>query len=552
MAIKTAREPKRVAELLARPWEAISARLSGLLNQERWTLLITTIALVLANLVILGLILQGQENRAIAFAVLVMIIPIALLVPEISVVVFICLGAGLFGNAFYFAVGPGGGTGIRVLTLLLLAILSVRAIYEYLQTPKSERPRLFNWIILGILMYWVYHMAHVIYIYLFQYHQLPPGSEEVALGFYRAGLFRYLDYHMFWIGILPLIVLLRDYQRAKRVFVLLGFVMMVGAGSILWEYFAPLPIFFKILFQLQAAGIDASTGDYRIRDPAALYLFMIGFFFALYSLGYLRGWRNNAIVLAFIAATAYAILITQNRILWGGILLVLPIATLWKPPHALMRQLAIVSIAGLFLLAGLLSPRINQIATRIYQTTTERWSRNYAFGGDPRLDPSFQAREREREAWEWSMRNRTTFQTLFGSGLESTYGRYISLHELGLQNPRFRNIYIEKAHMHFAWLKRLTDIGIIGTALLALTLIIFFVRSLVVFYQVRDSMARAMIVGVVGATVGVLAYDSLHTLLHRSEALPVILMWSLVEIIPHWKRTGQIDNEPDPQESPTA
>ncbi len=516
------------------------------MNQERWTLLLTVLAIVVANLAILGFLVQGQDNRAIAFVILALIAPLALLIPELSIVVFVSAGAGLFVNAFYFAAGPGGGTGERTLTLLFLGILSTRAIYEYLRTPKAQRPRLWTWITAFLLIYWAYHMVHVGYIYIFQYDTIPPDSREAALGIYRPGIFRYLDYHMFWIGILPIIILLSDFNRAKRTLVGLGMVMVIGIGSILWEYFAPLPDFFKILFQLQAAGEGAE--GYRVRDPAPLYLFMMGFFFALYAIGYVRGWKN-ALLIAFIGAATFAILITKNRILWGGILLMLPIALFWKPPQILLRQAVVAGIVALLMLAGMLEPRFNTIATRVYTETMERWSRNYAYGGDPRLDPSFQAREREREAWEWSMQNRTTAQLLFGTGLETPYGRYVSLYDTGFINPRFRNIYIEKVHMHFAWLKRITNVGIIGTVLLALALIVFFIRSAVVFYQVKDPLMRALIVGVVGATIGVLSYDSLHMLLHRSEALPVILMWAVVELIPHWKRTGQIDNKAQPAES---
>ncbi len=551
MALRTAREARGgVIDWVFRPLEglsAITARLSGAMNQERWTLLLTVLAIIVANLAILGFLVQGQENRAIAFVILALLVPLTILIPELSIVIFISLGAGLFGNVFYFALGEGGATGIRVLTLLFLGIVSARAVYEYLKTPKTRRPRLWTWITAAIMLYWFYHIAHVAYIYLFAYDVVPPDSTTAVLGVYRPGVFRYFDYHMLWIGILPLLILLMDFKRAKRVLTILGAIMLVGVLSILWEYFSPLPYFLKVMFQLRAVGVDAE-GAYRIRDPASLYLFMIGFFFSLYALGYVSGWKNILLV-AYIGAATFAILVTKNRILWGGILLMLPVALFWKSPQTLLRQAAVAGAIALLILAGMLEPRFNRIVTQIYTETMERWSRNYAYGGDPRLDPSYQAREREREAWEWSMQNRTTAQLLFGSGLESTYGRYVSLYEAGFANPRFHKIYIEKVHMHFAWLKRITNVGIIGTVLLALAFVVFFIRSAVVFYQVEDPLLRALIVGVVGATIGVLSYDSLHMLLHRSEALPVILMWAVVELIPHWKRTGQIDNEVQPAES---
>ncbi len=55
------------------------------MNQERWTLFLTVLAIVVANLAILGFLVQGQDNRAIAFVILTLIAPLALLMSDISV-----------------------------------------------------------------------------------------------------------------------------------------------------------------------------------------------------------------------------------------------------------------------------------------------------------------------------------------------------------------------------------------------------------------------------------------------------------------------------------
>lgn len=542
MAIQTQRERVgRITDLWNRPIEwahTMTLRPLAWFNQERWTMLLTILALVLANLVILFFFLQGQDNRAIAFVILALLAPLAFLIPELSVVVFITAGAGLFVNAMYFAVGPGGGTGERTLLLFFFGILSARALYEYVRTPKAERPRLVSWLTVLLLAYWLYHMAHVGYIYLFTYDSVRPDSVEAALGYARPSIFRHFDYHMLWVGIFPIIVLLRDFQRAKRALIMLGVVMTIGMASVLWEYFAPLPVFFKILFQLRAAG---ETGEgYRIRDPAPLYLFMVGFFFAIYTIGYLRGWRN-ALALAYILAATFAILATKNRILWAGILMMLPIALLWKPPQILVRQVWIWGIASLFGLAMMLHPAVNATGTRIANETLERWSRSFSYGGDPRLDGSYQARVREREAWEHTQGKLTLFQRLFGNGLEGTYGYYLPLRQLEGAPKIYSQVYIEKVHMHFAWLGRIRQIGWVGTTLLVLLLTAFFMRAAVLFIKTPNPVARGIIVGIVGAMIGVLSYDLLHMLLHRGEALPVILMWALLELIPHWYRTRQIE-----------
>jgi len=541
MAIRPIREPRApLGSVLMRPIEWVhgqSLRLLEWFNQERWTLALTLLALVLANLVVLFFFLQGQNNRAIAFVILMLLAPLAFLLPTLSVTVFIVLGAGLFGNVMYFALGPGQGTGIRVLTLTFGLILTVRAAYEYLRTPPNERPRLMSWLIAALLLYWVYHMTHVAYIYLFKYNDVPPESIAAALGMYRPGLFRYFDYHILWIGIIPIIILLRDFERFKQVAILLGTVMAIGLGSVVWEYFAPLPEFFKILFQLRAAG--ETTEGYRVRDPAPLYLFMVGFFYAVYMIGFLKGSRN-LFALLFVMAATFGILITKNRILWAGILMVLPIALLWKPPQVLMRQLSVFAIAALVLLAMMFYPPVYESVSRIATETVERWNRNYAYGGDPRLDPSYQGRVRERESWEATWVRLTWTEKLFGRGLETGYGYYVSVAQLG-GPPTYNRTYVEKVHMHFAWLGRLLRTGYVGVGLLGLLLVVFFATSVYTFLGIQNITVRAAIVGVVGGTVGILSYDSLHTLLSRQESLPVILMWSLLPLAWHWQRTGQLD-----------
>jgi hypothetical protein len=541
MAIQPIREPRApLSAVLMRPIEwahGQSLRLLEWFNQERWTLALTLLALVLANLVVLFFFLQGQDNRAIAFVTLMLLAPLAFLLPTLSVTVFIVLGAGLFGNVMYFALGPGQGTGIRVLTLTFGLILTVRAAYEYLRTPPNERPRLMSWLIVALLLYWVYHMTHVVYIYLFKYNDVPPESIAAALGMYRPGLFRYFDYHILWIGIIPIIILLRDFERFKQVAILLGTVMAIGLGSVIWEYFAPLPEFFKIMFQLRAAGETAE--GYRVRDPAPLYLFMVGFFYAVYMIGFLRGSRN-LFALLFVMAATFGILITKNRILWAGILMVLPIALLWKPPQVLMRQLSVFAIAALVFLAMMFYPPVYESVSRIATETVERWNRNYAYGGDPRFDPSYQYRVRERESWEATWVRLTWTEKLFGRGLETGYGYYVSVAQLG-GPPTYARTYVEKVHMHFAWLGRLLRTGYVGVGLLGLLLVVFFATSVYTFLGIQNITVRAAIVGVVGGTVGILSYDSLHTLLSRQEALPVILMWSLLPLAWHWQRTGQLD-----------
>ena len=540
MAIRRLETDRRAANLWLAPVEWLhgrSVRLLEWFNQERWTLALTLLALALANLVILYFFLQGQDNRAIAFVVLALLAPLAFFLPALSVTIFIVLGAGLFGNVMYYALGQGQGTGIRVLTLTFGLILTVRAAYEYLHTPPNERPRLMSWLIAMLLLYWFYHMIHVGYIYFFKYNDVPPDSIAAALGMYRPGLFRYFDYHILWIGIIPIIILLRDFERFKQVAILLGAVMAIGLGSVVWEYFAPLPAFFKIMFQLRAAG---ETGEgYRVRDAAALYLFLMGFFYALYMIGFLKGSRNF-LALLFVMAATFGVLITKNRILWGGILMVLPIALLWKPPQTLMRQLSVFAIAALVFLAMMLYPPVYESVSRIATETVERWNRNYAYGGDPRLDPSYQGRVRERESWEATWARLTWTEKLFGRGLETGYGYYVSVAQLG-GPPTYDRTYIEKVHMHFAWLGRLLRTGYVGVGLLGLLLVVFFATSVYTFLRIKNVTVRAAIVGVVGGTVGVLFYDSLHTMLSREEALPVILMWSILPLAWHWQRTGQLD-----------
>jgi hypothetical protein len=518
------------------------ARLLGWFNQERWTNLLTILGLVLGNLAILLFLVQGQDNRAIAFVILTLIAPLAFLIPELSIVAFISAGAGLFVNAMYFAAGPGGGTGERTLILTFLGILSARALYEYVRTPASQRPRLLSWFTIIFLLFWTYYMTHVLIIYLFHYNAPSTDPLEAVFGFDTRGIFRYFDYHMIWVGIFPLIILLRDYRRARRVLMLLAIVVGIGILGIVWDYISPLPDFFKILLQLRAAG-ETEEG-YRIRDPASLYLILVGFFAALYALGYARGIRNIPLMV-YIALSLFVVLITKNRALWMGMMVFAPFALLWKPPSVLLRQAWLFGAAVIVLLALMLHPRLNELASNAVAEALQRWSRNYAYGGDPRLDPSYQGRVREYEAFTFHWERLTPLERLFGMGLEARYKHYTSLADLGYQGPRFKRLYFEKVYMHFSWVARMHHIGYVGITLLWLTLVGFLLRAAVVFLRTQDIVCRALLVGVAGSTIGLLAFDVLHQTLRTSTAIPVIMLWSLAEVIPHWQRSGQLPTMPE-------
>ncbi|MCS7208504.1 MAG: hypothetical protein NZ874_02930 [Fimbriimonadales bacterium] len=541
MAIQTRREAQgRITDLWNRPIEwlhGLSLRLLGWFTQERWTNALVLSALVVANSIVLFFLLRGNMDYAIVFTIFVLILPLMWFFPEFGVAVFIISGSSLLVNALYFA-SPIPGTGERTVNLAFLMLLSARAIYEHVITPKAERPRVFTWFTVLLALFWVYYIGHVAYIYLFRYDEPPPGEMSVALGTYRPGLIRYFDYHILWIGVLPLIILLRDFQRAKRALAIVGIILALGVVTLVMEYFAPLPVAWKIVFQIQAAG--ETVEGYRVRDPAVLYLMLVGLFAAVYSLGYLRGWQN-ALAVGFIAAATYSVLITKNRALWAPLMLMTPVALLWKPPAVLLRQARVLAVAVLLLVAGMFNPEFNEAVTRIWNEAVERWQRSYAFGGDPRNDPSYQVRIREREAWERTIARFSTSEWLFGRGLETTYGFYFPISHFGIEGPRGEKIFLEKRGMHFAWLDRLLKIGIIGTALMALAIAAALLRAAQAFFAVKHPFTRALLMGVGVGTLGLLSFDSIHFgTLARPNALPVILLWSIAELTFHWHRTGQL------------
>lgn len=547
MAIRATRgEPLR----WGRPLEWAHGQVLRLLdwfNQERWTTLLTLTALTLANLVVLFFLLQGQDNRAIAFVIFVLLAPLMWLIPELSVAVYIVSGSSLLVNSLYFAAGPGMGTGERTVNVMFLGLMTTRALYEYLRTPREERPRIFTWFTGILCLFWLYYMGHVAYIYLFRYHEIPADSYDAVLGNYRVGIFRFFDYHMLWIGVLPVIFLLRNFQRARRVITIVGVVVGLGVMTLVLEYFVQLPMAWKIVFQIKAAG--ETEAGYRVRDPAVMYLMVTWLFIALYSLGYNRG-LGSAIAVIYILMAVYGVLITKNRALWAALMVVVPLALLWKPPSVLARQAAVLGIAFLLLLAGMFHPTFNTVVTQKINEAIERWQRNYAFGGDPRNDPSYQSRLREMEAWENKMKQLNTVERLIGKGLEEPYGRYISLTDVGFKGPRFSQLYVQRLQMHFPWLRRLLAIGIIGTALLALTLLAALIRIAWAFLAVKHPYTRALLMGVGAGTVALIGYDMLHSSpLDTPAAYPVILLWSIAELTFHWHRTGQL---PEVSSSPTT
>jgi hypothetical protein len=541
MALRGATE-RRISELWNRPIEWLHGRSLSVLEwftQERWNLLLTLLALVIANLVILQFLLQGQDNRAIAFVILALLAPLMWVIPELSVAVFIVAGSSLLVNAFYFAAGPGGGTGERTLTVAFLGLVTARALYEYLRTPQAERPRLITGFTLILLLFWAYYMVHVAYIYLFRYDVVPPDAKSASIGLYRPGIFRYFDQHMVWIGIFPVMFLMRNWERAKRVLTIVGVVVGLGVLTLVMEYFAPLPVAWKIVFQIKAA--HETTEGYRVRDPAVMYLMVAGLFTALYAIGYLRGWRT-ALAVGYVLIATYGVLVTKNRALWAAIAPIVPLALLWKPPAILVRQTAVLTIVALLLGAGMFHPAFNETILQKVNEAVERWQRNYAYGGDPRNDPSYQWRLREKEAWEVKMARLTPMQRLFGAGLEEPYGMYVSLSvEYG---PRFRQVYYEKTQMHFPWLRRQLAIGMVGTALLALTLLAALIRIAWAFLAVKHPFTRALLMGVGAGTIAAIGYDAIHSgPLDSGPVFPIILLWSLAELTFHWHRSGQLKEE---------
>jgi len=547
MATRPIREPRApLGSVLMRPIEwahGQSLRLLEWFNQERWTLALTLLALVLANLVVLFFFLQERDNLAIAFVILLFAVIVVFLYVEIGIVLFLGAGAGLFVHSMYYALGSQGTqTGGRAIVLALFAALTVRALYEYVRLAPEDRPRLSQPIIIAVFAFWAYYMIHIAYIYIFNMDKEPISSAEQVLGYQKSKLFRYHDYHAYWIALPVLYILLREYPRFRRVLLGLGVVMMLGVITLVWEYYAPLPQFWKVVFQLQAAG--ETLEGYRVRNPASLYLFLIGYFAALYLLGYVRGY-SVALIVAYVILATLGILITKNRILWAGILVILPFALLLKPAPVLWRQLVVGAIIMVVFAAFMLHPAINEAVTKIYSEALERWERNFAFGGDPRNDGSYQFRVREKEAWDVRYANLTASQKLFGAGLEAQYGFYVSLSDAGYKGPRFSKLYYEKTHMHFAWLARLLQIGIVGTALLALCFVVYFVRSIQAFLVASDPLLKGVILGIFGATVGVLSFDMLHTLLPRDPALPVIALWSVTELVFHWSKRNEKNEKDD-------
>jgi len=544
MATRPIREPRApLGPVLMRPIEwahGRSLRLLEWFNQERWTLMLTLLALLITNSFLLYLLLQGQDTRALAFVIILFVIVLSWVVPELSIAVLIVGGTGLYINLLFYTTGGAFGTGSRPILLALLLVVSFRAIYEYLRTPPAERPKVFTWFTVLLALFWVYYMAHVMYINLFRYNVPPPDNVLTVLGFEQKTLIRYFDSHVLWIGVIPMMVLLRNYERAKRVLFLVGLAAFSGGVGIFLEYLTPLPEFWKVALMIRVAG--QSEEGYRVAAPAPIHLVVLLMWYVLYRVGYLKWWQNS-LALFYIVAAALAVAVMKNRMLWGVILLFLPFVLLLKPPRAQLRQLVVFGFAGLLAMALMLHPRVYDLTTQIAREVEQRWQRNFAFGGDPRNDGSYQGRIREREVWERHYATLSLTDKIFGRGLEEGYGFYISLFALGY-GSQYRQTYVEKTRLHFSWLGRLLHIGIIGTVLLALVFIAATARAVYTFLVVPQPFVRALAFASVGATAVILFYDSIHHYtLADFTTLPVVLSWAFLEAAIHWYRTGQLPDE---------
>ena len=543
MATRPIREPRApLGSVLMRPIEWVHGRSLRLLewfNQERWTLALTVLALVTANLVVLYFSLQGQDVRALAFVVIILFAAISWLVPEFSVAVLIVAGSGLYVNLLYYATGTGA-TGMRSLLLVFLTIASARAAYEYLRTPSAERPKLFTWLLILLFTFWAYYMIHVINIFVFRYN-IPPSDDILStIGYSKRGLIRYFDAHMLWIAVIPIVILLRNYVRAKRVLILVGLAALSGAVGTFLDYLTPLPELWKVAFFIRTAG--ESPEGYRVHTAATTYLTVFCALYTVYRVGFLKWWQHSVALFYLVAATLL-IAAVKTRALWAPILVLLPFGLLLKPPQALFRQVYVLGFAGLLATATLMHPRVYDVTTQLANEVVQRWQRNFTFGGDPRNDPSYQGRLRERDAWEQHYATLSLTDKLFGRGLEEGYGFYLSVYAFGY-GPQYRQTYVEKTRLHFSWLGRLLHIGIIGTVLLALVFIAATARAVYTFLVVPQPSVRALAFASVGATAVILFYDSIHhyTLTDYST-LPVVLSWAFLEAAIHWYRTGQLPDE---------
>jgi len=543
MAIRPIREPRApLGSVLMRPIEwahGQSLRLLEWFNQERWTLALTVLALVTANLVVLYFLLQGQDVRALAFVVIILLAAISWLVPEFSVAVLIVAGSGLYVNLLYYATGTGA-TGMRSLLLVFLTTASARAAYEYLRTPSAERPKLFTWLLILLFTFWAYYMIHVINIFVFRYN-IPPSDDILStIGYSKRGLIRYFDAHMLWIAVIPIVILLRNYVRAKRVLILVGLAALSGAVGTFLDYLTPLPELWKVAFFIRTAG--ESQEGYRVHTAATTYLTVFCALYTVYRVGFLKWWQH-LVALFYLVAATLLIAAVKARALWAPILVLLPFGLLLKPPQALFRQVYVLGFAGLLATATLMHPRVYDVTTQLANEVVQRWQRNFAFGGDPRNDGSYQGRIREREAWEQHYATLSLTDKLFGRGLEEGYGFYLSLYALGY-GPQYRQTYVEKTRLHFSWLGRLLHIGIIGTVLLALVFIAATARAVYTFLVVPQPSVRALAFASVGATAVILFYDSIHHYtLTDFSTLPVVLSWAFLEAAIHWYRTGQLPDE---------
>jgi hypothetical protein len=518
-----------------------SLRLLEWFNQERWTLVLTLLALVLANLIVLYFFLQGQDTRALAFVIILFIIVLSWVVPELSVAALIVGGTGLYINLFFYTTGGAFGTGSRPILLMLMFVVSSRAIYEYLRTPPAERPKVFTWLTVLLAMFWVYYMAHVLYINLFRYNTPPPDHVLNVLGFSQRSLIRYLDAHVLWIGVIPLVILLRSYERAKRVLFLVGLAAFSGGIGIFLEYLTPLPEFWKVALMIRRAG-ETEEG-YRVSAPDPIYLVVLLMWYFVYRIGYLKWWQY-LIAMLYLTSAALATAVMKTRILWGAIMLLLPFALFSKPLSVQLRQLCVFGFVGLLAAVLLLNPRIYDLTTQLSQEVMQRWQRNYAFGGDPRNDPSYQARLREREVWEKHYATLSLTDKLFGRGLEEGYGLYISLRELGY--PTYDQVYVEKTRLHFSWLGRLLHIGVLGTGLLALVLAAAIVRAVQTFLVVPQPSVKAIAFASLASVLGLLPFDAIQFFTISSfPVLPVVFSWAFLEAAIHWHRTGQLPDEAD-------
>jgi len=519
------------------------------ISHERLVNGIIIAAVTLATLFITFLYLTDRSEYVPVFIGFVLVVPLTFLLPELGVLVYCLTISSQLMNVVKLA--TFGASGRFFLMAGLLMVLTFRAWWEYLRIPKEERPRLFSVFTIAMAVFLAFYATHVVYSLMYTFVLSPPVLvRPITPSYFNripeiSELIKAADWPLAWVMVFPAIVLLRNPVRARRFFIGLGAIILFFSGLMTLEYVAPLPPIAKAVLGIGRA-YETEQG-YRVSGFEGIHTIVCGSLIMLAFLGIDRRW-NKPWAYVFYLLTITAILVNKYRGTWISYALAAPIVLMHRRVTANVRLATAGFVMFVFLTALTFVPpfstQISRLAGETYDRFMLTFSESDAFGGKGTIG----GRLGEVDYVMYHWRSGSTFQQLFGFGLDTPYGYYEKIH----RDTMFATHY-EKSYIHVGWVAIFYKLGIFGVILTLVLFAAYFIRARQILKMTDNIYVRAFI----GAGIGWMLFCLLRNMTGSvvtagGPVMPFVVIWTTTELLPYWLKHHKEILEPPKEETASA